>query len=121
MSDVILFLLSAVGFMAIVTTSTIMQPLRDWVGENFSSGFAEGINCSQCVGFWTGLFAAPCFVSVHSIFHLIFLACAGSAAAVIYSNVMDYVTANSLIDIGDDYVDDVMPLPDDTDNQGNTP
>ena len=58
MSSVVLFILASIGLMSIITTSSIMEPIRTWVHNTYPEKYAQGIECSQCVGFWSGFFAS---------------------------------------------------------------
>lgn len=53
-------LLISYGLSAIVTHGRIFERVRCFIGRH-SRLLYEGVNCMQCVGFWSGLLVSLCF------------------------------------------------------------
>jgi len=58
MSQLFLFVLASCGFTYIMTDSTIMAPLRDFLEAKLPAKVYEVFTCHQCMGFWTGVLCA---------------------------------------------------------------
>jgi len=53
--ELFLFLLSCIGATFIINISYLFKPLREGVA-NISPFFGKLLKCSQCMGFWIGIF-----------------------------------------------------------------
>ena len=121
--ELVFFVLAVMGLTAIVVDSTISKKFKDWLGEKvpvwkekipddiratipckflawLGHNIAEASNCYQCSGFWVGFalggFFFPC--------HLVTLLCcgfAGSCVAVWGTSYLNYLEAQTLINIDD--------------------
>lgn len=56
-----LFCLVAWGITEILTTSYLLEPVRDFVARH-SGFFGTLVNCVMCVGFWVGFFLSFLFM-----------------------------------------------------------
>ena len=104
MYQFVVYIFSAVGAANIITHSTIMEPLRNWVHNHVSEHYAQGIDCSQCIGFWMGLVSGLVFMPLHgwlAVPESILYGAAGSFAASLSANIMGYLEAQSYVDMGD--------------------
>ena len=52
--SLLFFILSSCGITFILTTSSIFEPVRDFIEER-SNFFGELVSCPMCSGFWVGL------------------------------------------------------------------
>jgi len=115
--DLILFVLSSIGFTNIVVESDISM----WAGQkarclltklqnfasNYWSGFTtwhldwlwHGLECKQCVGFWTGLFTGAVLIS-GSPWVVLTCGFASSMLATFYDLIVGYILTHSTFDVG---------------------
>jgi hypothetical protein len=93
----------------IVDPATIMQPFRDWSNKNMPQWFNKLVGCYQCCGFWIGAIFACFMYDLNSWCYLPILFFAGgglgSVLSTLMAAVMNWLEANSIIDLGDDVVD----------------
>jgi hypothetical protein len=55
--DLLIFTFGCSGLTTIIVTSSILEPIRDFVSSK-SSYIGKLINCTMCSGFWVGLVAS---------------------------------------------------------------
>jgi len=55
--DLLIFTFGCSGLTIIIVTSSILEPIRDFVSSK-SSYIGKLINCTMCSGFWVGLVAS---------------------------------------------------------------
>lgn len=66
------FSLATIGLMSIITASSIMDELRQWCHDHLPEKAAQGIDCSQCVGFWSGVAMAAILYPEVTFYSLVF-------------------------------------------------
>jgi len=52
----LLFLLAAIGMTLIIVEGSIFVPAKKWLADHGWLKLVELLNCSQCTGFWSGVF-----------------------------------------------------------------
>lgn len=101
MVNLILFLLGVVGMTMIIVDSSIMAPVRDLLQKILSEKVYKLFECYQCMGFWTGITGGLILMGSDGL--VVFMCgCAGSAASSFWATYLNYLEAQSFIDLGDD-------------------
>ncbi len=92
----LLFIFSVIGMTEIITQSDLFQYLKDWLiniaeRKNWKINWLiNALNCSQCVGFWSGIVMGLIFLS--NTFWLTFACgCAGSMLCNLYVLLYSFV------------------------------
>lgn len=121
MIDFIVFACAVVGLTNIITHSTIASPIREWVLSHVPEKYSHGIECSQCVGFWSGFILGGIILGFPAIMpeysnqlsywiellksislnfvYLLIYGFASSFLSVLSANIMGYLDSQSYIDI----------------------
>lgn len=99
--NLILFVFACVGFTSIMVESAMMEPLRNFLKKRIYTKAYVVFECFQCMGFWTGL---ACGLALISNVWYIVLMCgfAGSFVSSFAAYIMNYLSAKTIIDLGDD-------------------
>lgn len=104
LSNLLLFLLSAIGFThIIVDPATIMKPFRNFVSKYCFEWLNKLFSCYQCCGTWVGFFCG--FVLISKNIWVVFLCgMAGSFISTWAATYLNYLEAKSIInmDLDDD-------------------
>lgn len=100
-SSLILFILCVVGFTnIIVDPATIMQPVRDFIEKRCHPWLNKLVSCYQCTGTWVGFFCGYILISKDPV--VVFLCgMAGSFIATFAATYLNYLEAQSVIDINE--------------------
>lgn len=98
----ILFVLATIGMTEIITQSDLFQYLKDWLIDLAEkekvniNWFINALNCSQCVGFWSGITMGLIFIS--NTFWLTFACgCTGSMIANLYVLLYTFIQSKTSI------------------------
>jgi hypothetical protein len=57
MAELLLFALASVGLCHVVVDSSLMAPVKDYLGARGWQRLVRILNCYQCAGFWSGIVA----------------------------------------------------------------
>lgn len=100
--SLILFILSVIGFThIIVDPATIARPFRNFVEKYCFSWLNKLFSCYQCCGTWIGFLCGYVLISKDPA--VVFMCgMAGSFIATWGATYMNYLEAQSIINIGED-------------------
>lgn len=91
MSELILFVMAAVGMTHIMVNSTIMAPLRRKMQELLPAHIYEVFECYQCMGTWCGFVCGALTMANHWLADLFLYGCASSIMASLAYIAMEYI------------------------------
>ena len=104
----ILFVLATIGMTEIITQSDIFQWVKDGIidisekNKVNTNWLINALNCSQCVGFWSGIVMGMIFIS--NTFWITFACgCAGSMIANLYVLLYTFVQSKTSIVLEHDH------------------
>lgn len=101
MINLVLFLLGVVGLTMILVDSSIMAPIRDLLQKILPEKIYKVFQCYQCMGFWSGIIGGVILIDLHPL--IVFMCgCAGSAASSFWATYLNYLEAQSFINLDDD-------------------
>lgn len=97
--EIFLFALGVIGMTHIIVDASIFQWLRDLIDKYLSEKVAKGIHCYQCTGFWSGILCGWIAFANISVLQLFLAGCAGSLLANFMAIYMNYLEAQTLINL----------------------
>jgi len=101
LGNIILFALATVGMSHIIVDGKIFMPVKKWLNKWLPSSIYQLFDCYQCSGTWCGFVCGSIILSNN--FLVIFLCgMAGSFLAVVAASFLNFMEAQTLINIGDD-------------------
>tara|TARA_R100001591_G_scaffold93485_1_gene99369 strand:+ start:99 stop:410 length:312 start_codon:yes stop_codon:yes gene_type:complete len=86
LTSVLIWILAVYGMTTIIVSSTIMEPVRNFVTSKIPP-LGKLVNCMLCTAFWAGVFWGMlywnpfCEAEGHWILHALFTGCFGSATS----------------------------------------
>jgi len=97
--NLIIFVLAVIGMTnIIVDPATIAAPVRSFIKRKGPKWLDKLVSCYQCCGFWVGLFFSIILIS-YNPFIVITCGAAGSFIATWGAIYLNYIEANSFVDI----------------------
>lgn len=122
--EMVLFVLSVIGLTHIMVDGKIIAPIRDWLATptlpwylgffRYSPGIIKHpilwliaktssmITCYQCCGTWCGFLCGWIVFTSISAWHILACGFAGSFLASLANTYMDYLTAQTIINLPDE-------------------
>ena len=100
-SSLLLFCFAVIGFTnIIVDPATIMQPFRNFVETKCHPWLNKLFSCYQCSGTWIGFICGYILISKEPL--IVFLCgMAGSFLATLSATYLNYLEAQSIVDINE--------------------
>ena len=100
-NNLIIFVIAVIGMVNIIVESKLMEPIRILAQLYVHPKIYSLMECYQCAGTWVGFLLGAAIISHNPI--LVFVCgMAGSYLASLNAVFVNYLEANSLIDVGED-------------------